>query len=119
MDENPLHLAIDGLTRSINTIPTISSEGLYDQKFPDELITELHNHLGNVRQLIYASSSAFNAIEQFLILKDAQKELGEVGNRLFAAHQNNMLSDTLYDNLAGQIITLEGLLSDTVDPEYT
>ncbi|MDQ3123585.1 MAG: hypothetical protein M3Q14_02795 [bacterium] len=118
MGDNPLLTTINEITESITQLPAIGSVGLDSAESKEKIILEMHNHLGNVRQMVEASTEAFNGTEQFLILKNAQKELTELGSRLFEAHQINMVNDDFYNSIDEKMHTLQDLISDTVDPEY-
>ncbi|MDQ3065217.1 MAG: hypothetical protein M3Q36_03015 [bacterium] len=118
MNDNPLLLNIAELTESITSLPGLGVVGVDNAEDRKKIILELHNHLGNVRQKIEASMNAINGTEQFLILKDAQKELDELDNRLLEAHQLSLLTDEHYEHLAEKVRHIKNLISDSLDTEY-
>jgi hypothetical protein len=118
MNNNPLLVSLADLTNSITKLPTIGEPAIEKAEERQRTILELHNHLGNVRQMVEASTDAINGTEQFLILIDAQKELDELNNRLLSAHQLSLLSDEYYEHLSEKVLLLENLISDSLDTEY-
>lgn len=118
MAEDTLQDLMVELTRRINECPGISAEGLHDTLFPDDLISAIHNHLGNANQLVSSSYEAANGAEQFTALKAAQKELDALRDSLLAATQTNLLGEESHREIDAKIVTLMEVISDTTDPEY-
>lgn len=118
MDSDHLLAGIDVLINRVNNIDSISAKGLKDTDFPDRVIASLHNHLGNIKHFVGDISAAFNATDQFLAIKAAERELDEASNDLLELHQNSLLNDYQYQKLAETSHELDEQFRRATDPEY-
>lgn len=119
MDGDRLELAIDRLIDRINTVNSISADGLKGTAFPDEVIASMHDHLGNCKHYIYDVTFAFNASEQFVSIEHATRELEEASDDLFKLHAELKLPDLEYETLNLLFHEVAELLKKATDPEYT
>ena len=106
------------LIEEIEMFPAVNSDGLNNTLHPDALILAMHNHLGNAHQMIDSSITAANGTEQFLILKNAHKELDGLVDNLRQAEMTGVLSREQSHWLIGKARDLMNKISDTVDTEY-
>lgn len=106
------------LVELINSYDSIGSKAIKNVMFPDDLIAAIHNHLGNVYQLIDSAAEAFNGAEQSLAYKHAQNELSALSNNLFTASQTGLISEPTFRSIDSKINALAGKISDITDPEY-
>lgn len=119
MDGDKIQTAIDHLIDRINTVPTINAEGLKNTPFPDNVIASMHDHLGNCKHYISDISQAFNASEQFVSIKNAERELSEASDDLFKLHAELKLPDLEYEVIMKLFKEVDELLREATDPEYT
>ena len=119
MDSDRLIEAIDLLITRVEMFPVISAAGLKNKMYPDDNIAALHNRLGNIKHYVSDMSAAFNATDQFLSIRAAERELDEVGNSLLSLHQTSLLTDSQYQLLSQTLHELDELLRKSTDPEYT
>ncbi len=119
MEDNVTILKLLELIERVNSYPEINESGLKNTDFPDRTIASLHNHLGNMKQYISGISTAFNATEQSLMIKNAEKDLNEVGSDLFELHQRGAMSNSVYSALNVIAKELEELLSKQFDSDFS
>lgn len=118
MQGDYLQEAVDELIRDVNSNSQISEAGLKEAMYPDDLILAIHNHLGNIKQMVSSEVTAFNASEQFEINKATQRELEELSSNLFSARQTDLISEVIYNGLNEKIRNITKVISDLTDPEY-
>ena len=118
MDIDNLKAAIDRLLSQVGGFQELNVEGLKNTMFPDHVIFALHNHLGNIRQLIYESGGAFNATDQVLAFKGAEREMGEITENLLVLHQAGIMKDASYQYLSQATHEVAELLHKASDPDY-
>ncbi|MDQ3093611.1 MAG: hypothetical protein M3Q70_00330 [bacterium] len=118
MDHDATIESIDFLINRVNNIVSISAGGMKDTDFPDKVIASLHNHLGNAKHMVNDMTAAFNATDQFLSIKAAEKELDEAAADLLELHQHSLLNDWQYQHLAHYAHDLQDLLSNATDTEF-
>ncbi len=119
MTEDSLTESIELLIKRIGDIDSIGSGGLTGAMYPDDMITSLHNHLGNIKHLTDDSKAAFNATDQHLSIVAAYKELGELGDNLMSLHLGNIISNAQYEHLARSIHDVAEHLKKASDPDYS
>lgn len=118
MGEDTIIQAIQRVVADIESNPVINSEGLRNTMYPDHLIVAMHNHLGNVYQIVTSSKEAMNGTEQFMAMQHAQKELDEMSSNLFKAKMTGLISPTQYESLAAKIRDVSAEIKGSVDTEY-
>ena len=119
MDTSPIVREVDSLIERINSIDSISAKGLQNQRFPDEVIASLHDHLGNCKHYISDVDSAFNASEQFTSIKSGINELEDATEDIRKLHDKLTFSDYEFRAIIDMMHDLEEKLKTMTDPEYT
>ncbi len=118
MGEDGLHDSLRDLINAINSYDNISSAALSNAMFPDDLILAIHNHLGNINQLVSSASEAFNGAEQEIAYASAQKELEALSASLFSARQTGLISENIYNSINQKVHNIINSISDLMDPDY-
>jgi hypothetical protein len=109
---------INALIDAVNRVAAINELGLKNTDFPDLKIASLHNHLGNIKHYLGGATVAFNASEQFMILKEAERELEEVQNDLYELHHGDVINSRTYANLLECVADVDELLRRATDPDF-
>lgn len=119
MQDDVYMSSIDTLISSVNAVESVSELGLKNRPFPDDTIASLHNHLGNIKHYLSGVTSAMNASDQFLMVKEAEKELTEVSDDLYVLHHKDVLSDASFSKLTERVHETDELLRSASDPDFT
>lgn len=106
------------LITNVSQIPALQPAELGNVMYPSDIILALHNHLGNIKQLLNGSLTASNGTDKYYALKGAEKELDELGDTISSAAYTGLITNEQYPSLRDKAEELARAIHDEVDTDY-
>ena len=109
---------LEELIAEIAQTPPLQPAELGKAMYPSDIILALHNHLGNIKQLIDSSVAVSNSADKFYAFKAAQKELDGLKDKISTTAYTGLITDKQYASLRNKTEELTTALHDSIDSDY-